>query len=113
MEQRILARADALAPRLGLSRREFLRTGSGMATAFLAMNTVFGKFFNVSEAEAVEIEAARAATGDPYFIFDVQLHYVGDRFDPQNEEAQRKGSVSKGGLMGLRKRALQAGTQRR
>ena len=105
VEQRVLAHADLLAPRLGLSRREFLRTGSGMATAFLAMNTVFGKYFNVSEAEAVEIEAARAATGDPYFIFDVQLHYVGDRFDPQNAEAQRKGAVSKGGLMGLRKRA--------
>ncbi len=105
VEQRVLAHADELAPRLGLSRREFLRTGSGMATAFLAMNTVFGKFFNVSEAEAAEVEAVRAATGDPYFIFDVQLHYVGDSFDPQNEEAQRKGAVSKGGLMGLRKRA--------
>ncbi len=105
VEQRILLAADALAPRLGLSRRQFLRTSGGMATAFLAMNAVFGRFFSVSDAEAVEIEAAREAAGEPGFIFDVQLHYVGAAYDPTDAEAQRKGAVSKPGLMGLRKRA--------
>jgi uncharacterized protein len=105
VEQRILAHADQLAPRLGLSRRAFLRTSGGMATAFLAMNAVFGRFFSVSEAEAAEEAAAKAAHGDPVFIFDVQLHYVGAAYDPSDAEAQRKGAVSKPGLMGLRKRA--------
>lgn len=106
VEQRILAHADELAPRLGLSRRAFLRSSGGMAASFLAMNAVFGGgFFRVSEIEAAESDAVKAAAGDPYFIFDVQLHYVGEAFDPTNAEASRKGAVSKGGLMGLRKRA--------
>jgi hypothetical protein len=105
VEQRILAQADALAPRLGLSRRQFLRTSGGMATAFLAMNAVFGRFFNVSEVEAAENAAAKEAAGATPFIFDVQLHYVGAAYDPADAEAQRKGAVSKPGLMRLRKRA--------
>ena len=39
--------AERLAPRLGMSRRQFLRTSGGMATSFLAMNAVFGRFFDV------------------------------------------------------------------
>jgi predicted TIM-barrel fold metal-dependent hydrolase len=35
----------------------------------------------------------------------VQLHYVGDAYDPANAEAQRKGAVSKGALVNLRGRA--------
>src|SRR5262249_27018183 len=105
VEQRILEAAGTLAPRLGLSRREFLRTSGGMAASFLAMNAVFGHFFNVSEAEAADPAAASAAGGPPFFIFDVQLHYVGAAYDPTDSEASRKGAVSKGGLRGLRTRA--------
>ncbi|HET9855029.1 MAG TPA: hypothetical protein VFR53_08225, partial [Methylomirabilota bacterium] len=36
VEHRILADAARLAPRLGLSRRDFLRTSGGMATSLLA-----------------------------------------------------------------------------
>ena len=78
MEHRILAAAGRLAPRLGLSRREFLRTSGGMAASFLAMNAVFGHFFDVAEVEAAEPSAAKEQAGEPFFIFDVQLHYVGD-----------------------------------
>ena len=102
IENRILAAADRLSPRLGLSRREFLRTSGGMAASFLAMNAVFGNFFRVSEVEAAEAAAAKEMTGDPFFIFDVQLHYVGDDYDPTNAEAQRKGAVSKNNLLNLR-----------
>ena len=104
VEQRILSAAGRLAPRLGLTRREFLRTSGGMAIAFLAMNSVFGRFFEVSEAEAAEPAARNAAAGagNPPFIFDVQLHYVGASYDPANAEAGRKGAVSKGALRGLR-----------
>jgi predicted TIM-barrel fold metal-dependent hydrolase len=105
VEQRILAAADRLAPRLGMDRRAFLRTSGGMAASFLAMNAVFGTFFRVSEAEAAEESAARATRGDPYFIFDVQLHYVGDAYDPGNAETQRMGAVSKGALLNLRGRS--------
>src|SRR5262249_32633363 len=54
VEDRILTAAGRLAPRLGLSRRDFLRTSGGMATALLAMNAVFGRFFDVTEIEAAE-----------------------------------------------------------
>ena len=105
VEERILAAAGRLAPRLGLSRREFLRTSGGMAASFLAMNAVFGRFFNVAEVEAAEPSASKERAGEPFFIFDVQLHYVGAAYDPTNAEADRKGAVSKGALLGLRKRS--------
>src|SRR5206468_5821626 len=54
VEERILAAAGRLAPRLGLRRRDFLRKSGGMATALLAMNAVFGRFFDVLEVEAAD-----------------------------------------------------------
>ena len=77
VEDRILAEAARLAPRLGLSRRDFLRTSGGMATSLLAMNAVFGHFWDVLPAEAADPAAFKERSGDAYFIFDVQLHYVG------------------------------------
>ena len=107
VEARILAEAGRLAPRLGLTRREFLRTSGGMVTSFLAMNAVFGQFFTVSEAEAADQAAMRELKGGSPFIFDVQLHYVGTGYDPSNAEAERKGAVAKGTLLRLRNRAQQ------
>ena len=105
VEHRILAEASRLAPRLGLSRREFLRRSGGIATSLLAMNAVFGRFFDVLPVEAADASAFRERTGDPFFIFDVQLHYVGAGYDPGNAEASRKGAVSKGALLGLRRQS--------
>jgi predicted TIM-barrel fold metal-dependent hydrolase len=105
VEDRILADAGRLAPQLGLSRRDFLRTSGGMATSLLAMNAVFGRFFDVTPVEAADQSAFRERAGQPYFIFDVQVHYVGAGYDPTDAEASRKGAVSKGALLGLRKRA--------
>jgi len=102
---RIVAEADRLAPRLGLTRRAFLHTSGGMALSLLAMNAVFGRFFDVTPVEAADPAAYKQRTGDPYFIFDVQLHYVGAQYDPSNAEASRKGAVSKGALLELRKSA--------
>src|SRR3989442_11071936 len=76
VEDRILAEAGRLAPRLGLSRREFLRRSGGMAASLLAMNAVFGHFFDVLPLEAADAAAFQERTGAPLFIFDVQLHYV-------------------------------------
>src|SRR5580700_7777185 len=58
VEERIKELADAIAPKLGLDRRQFLRTCSGMAAAFVAMNDVFGPLFAVDHAEAAEPGAA-------------------------------------------------------
>ena len=105
VEARILAHAAALAPRLGLSRRAFLRTSGGMAASLLAMNQVFGRFFDVSPVEAADPAAFQARAGEPAFVFDVQLHYVGAGYDPHDAEARRRGAVSKQGLLGLRRQA--------
>ena len=40
-----------------MTRRNFLRTTGGMAAALLAMNAVFGRFFDVLDIEAVEAAA--------------------------------------------------------
>jgi uncharacterized protein len=105
VERQILQEAGRLAPWLGLSRRDFLRTSGGMATSLLAMNAVFGRFFNVLPVEAAEPAAFQERTGPSFFIFDVQVHYVSAGYDPHNEEANRKGAVSKQALLGLRQRA--------
>jgi len=111
VEQRILAAAERLAPRLGRSRRDFLRSSGGMALSLLAMNAVFGRFFDVLPVEAADPAALRERTGEPFFIFDVQVHYVGAGYDPANAEAGRKGAVTKQGLLGLRKQAQRLNPQ--
>src|SRR6476646_3062455 len=57
VEERTRAFAERTAIRLGLSRRDFLKTTGGMAAALLAMNSVFGRFFAVGEIELFETEA--------------------------------------------------------
>ena len=53
VERRILELADENAKKLGLSRRQFMATGCGMAAAFLAMKEIYGtNVFQVDAAEA-------------------------------------------------------------
>lgn len=79
VEDRILSMADANSKRIGMSRREYLRSSCGMAVAFLAMNSVFGRFFSVDAVEAFEPEAAAlGSVPSGTFIFDDQLHHVSD-----------------------------------
>ena len=63
VEARLKELSDRLARRQGLSRRRFFQTASGMAASFLVMNQVFGRLFEVSEAEAAtpDMAAERAA----------------------------------------------------
>jgi predicted TIM-barrel fold metal-dependent hydrolase len=75
-EARLAQISDAAAHRQGLSRRAFLRTGSGMAAALFALNQVFGDCYAV---EAVEIEDQKAFAEKwpkDQFIFDIQTHHV-------------------------------------
>jgi uncharacterized protein len=102
VERRILAEATRLAPRLGLSRRDFLRRTGGTAASLLAMNAVFGRFFDVLPVEAADSAAFKERSGPSYFILDAQLHYVSAGYDPTNAEASRRGGVSKSGLLSLR-----------
>ena len=82
VEARIKEMADANGRRLGLDRRRFLRTACGMATAFVAMNEVYGRVFDVGPTEAAQPDAAaaRAASTSKQFIFDDQLHFVRDDY---------------------------------
>ena len=50
VEHRLIELAGSASERLGVSRRSFLASTGGMAAAFLAMNSVFGEFFNVYAA---------------------------------------------------------------
>ncbi len=76
VEHEALELADRTSKRLGMSRRQFLRTSCGMAVSFAAMNSVFGEFFTVDAAELLE-PAAAAEKKTKFFIFDVQTHHVG------------------------------------
>src|SRR5256885_13472404 len=54
VELHLLEMAESNARKLGMDRRQFLRTACGMATAFAAMNKVFGDYFRVEAAELIE-----------------------------------------------------------
>lgn len=62
--------------KLGMNRRQFLRSTCGMATAFVAMNQVFGRYFEVAEAETWEPAAYDERWPKNQFIMDVQTHHV-------------------------------------
>jgi len=82
LEERIGELSITLGERLGLTRRQFLRSSCGMAGAFLAMNSVFGDLFSVLPAEAADPALAeeRADKLKAQFIFDVQTHFVSEDY---------------------------------
>src|SRR5207245_7864757 len=80
-QQRVAARSNELedeaAKRLGMTRKQFLASSGGMAASFLAMNEVFGRFFDIRPVDML-IPAAYAETGAPpnLFVVDTQLHTI-------------------------------------
>jgi predicted TIM-barrel fold metal-dependent hydrolase len=77
VEHRIRELSESASKKLGVDRRRFLASTGGMAAALLAMNEVFGHFFDVSPIEMFEPEAyAQAGTPRDLFVFDDQLHMV-------------------------------------
>lgn len=68
--------------RLGISRRDFLRSSVGMTAAFAAMNSVFGTYFNDANAAALDPDLANALRDRlrKQTIIDVQLHFVRDDY---------------------------------
>jgi len=96
VEARIEELAESASNKLGISRRAFLRSSGGMAATLLAMNEVFGRFFNVSLVEMFE-PAAYAAAAPPrdLFVFDDQLHFVrGSKPSPAGLRAIAQGPTS-------------------
>ena len=77
VEARIGELAESASKRLGISRRQFLASAGGTAAAFVAMNEIFGRFFNVDPVEMFEPLAAQEASAPrDMFVFDDQLHVV-------------------------------------
>ncbi len=65
------------AKKLGLSRRTFMASSMGLATCFLASNKVYGKVWEVEEAESWEPAAYDEKwPKDEYFIMDCQAHFT-------------------------------------
>jgi len=109
VEQLAATMVEKATGRRGVSRREFLQTTGTMAAGFLAMNALFGRFFNIDGVELFESAAFAEQQGAPYFIVDVQTHYVSSGYDPSDAEGNRKGAVSKQALLSLRKHIREAG----
>jgi hypothetical protein len=109
VEARAITLVEQAAARRGLTRRDFLRTTGGVAASLLAMNSIFGKFFDIGEIELFETAAFAEQQGAPYFIFDVQTHYVSSHYDPTDAESNRKGAVSKQALLSLRRWIRESG----
>lgn len=79
VESLIMEWGENNAKKIGMSRRAYMASSMGLATAFLASNCVYGKAFEVDEEEQFvpgpsEKVAANGQKGK-YFIIDVQAHY--------------------------------------
>ena len=77
VEARLKVLSEQAAKELGMSRRRFLATSGGFAASFLAMNQVFGEFFDVRPIEML-VSEAYAHNGPPrdLFVFDDQTHII-------------------------------------
>lgn len=76
VESHLVELADRNAKRLGTTRRDFLLSAGGTAAAFVALNSVFGKFFEVDAHEMFEPAAYAEKWPKKEFIFDIQTHHV-------------------------------------
>jgi uncharacterized protein len=92
VEARVKALGNELARKQGIGRRAFFTTAAGMASAFLAMNQVYGRIFDVTPAEAATPELAeeRASALQDQFIFDCHTHFLRDDTRLNNFIAGRK-----------------------
>ena len=69
--------SEEKARKLGMPRRDFMRTSMGMATAFLASNMIYGPNWDVDAAETLDADASeeKFPKGE-YFVVDVQTHFT-------------------------------------
>jgi uncharacterized protein len=80
VEARLIDMADSIAKKQGVSRRRFFQSASGMAASFVAMNTVYGEFFDatLAEAQTPEMAGERARKLSGQFIMDTHTHFLRD-----------------------------------
>lgn len=76
VEALICELAGETAKRLGMSRRRFLASSAGMTAAFIAMNEVYGRFFDVGPLEMLGSARAQGSVPADLFVFDDQLHMI-------------------------------------
>jgi predicted TIM-barrel fold metal-dependent hydrolase len=77
LEQLIGEMGSANAKKTGMDRRAFMASSMGLATCFLASNKIYGKAFDVEEAEAFEPAAVEEKwPKGEYFVMDVQSHFT-------------------------------------
>jgi predicted TIM-barrel fold metal-dependent hydrolase len=90
-EARLKEISAAAAKAQGMTRREYLRTGSGMAAALVALNDVFGRCYDVSADEVRDQDAFAERWPKNQFIFDVQTHHVdvSRKWYEESEEGRR------------------------
>ena len=69
--------AEEKSRKLGIDRRTFMASAMGLATCFVASNKVWGKVWEVDEAETLDQGAYEAKLPkSEYFIMDVQTHFT-------------------------------------
>lgn len=98
VEARLLAMADELGGKQGLSRRQFFQSAAGMAAGFVALNDTFGTVFDASRAEAATPAMAqeRANALKDQFIMDMHTHFLRDDTRLENFVRSRE-AVGKAG----------------
>lgn len=87
--------SERRARRLGMTRREFVRSAAGTATAFFVLNTVNGlpstgsaASLPVTPEQCDDPAAARELFRREFFVMDVQLHHVDlSMFTPSQQQA--------------------------
>jgi hypothetical protein len=84
VEGRMKQLCDELSARYGLDRRTFLASDAGMASAFIAMNEVYGEVFAIAPAEASEpgVAGTRAESLSSQTIIDLHTHFLRDDSGP-------------------------------
>src|SRR5262245_53848425 len=101
-EQRIKESGAALAKKLGMSRRKFLQTSSGMAAAFVAMNEVHAKgsepIYKIEKNEHRDLDVAQARSDSlkGQFVMDMHTHFLREGTPIRAFVAQRE-AVGKAG----------------
>lgn len=77
VETLIDSMSEERAKKLGMSRRAYMASSMGMATAFLAANRVWGNHWQVDDEETWEQSAYEDKwPKSEYFIIDVQAHFT-------------------------------------
>lgn len=91
LEGLIREMGEARARRLNMDRRAFMASSMGLATCFAASNRVYGKVFDVDDAETYELAAIdEKYPKSEYFVIDVQAHFTnGIALNFRNSETAR------------------------